>query len=118
MLKLTNNNTNRLSTCGDGVSKDHRLEWLDVSRKSSFGEKISKVINSAFVLVKYQDPRCYKKYNEIYKKAISQKGSLARAKLLSFTIIPGKGLTKNHQYEYKEIDRLKIRASEITKKKS
>ena len=60
------------SACGDGISKDHRLGWLDVSCKSAFGDKIPKVINSAFISVKYQDPRCRKKYNKIYKKATSQ----------------------------------------------
>ena len=104
------------SACGYGVSKDHRLGWLDVSYKSAFGNKIPKVINPSFVLVKYQDPRCHKKYNTIYKEAISQNGALCRTKLLSSTITPGIPLTEVQQKEYEAIDNLKLKASQITEK--
>ena len=74
-------------------------------------------MNPVFILVKYQDPRCHKEYNNIYNKVITQSGALIWCKASLETIILGKPFSFFQSKEYKVIYQLKLKETEIAEKK-
>ena len=104
------------SPYGDGISKDHRIEWIDVTAVSAFGCNVPKVIAPVFKQVRYDNPKIRKKFNELYKQKLHDNGALERTKSLSKDIKFGYHLTAAQQHEYEIIDSLKLQAVEYASK--
>ena len=82
------------SDYGKGVCKLHRVQWINVTFISAFGQTIPNVISPRFKMVKCDDVAIREKFNKSYERQIVEDKTLHRAATLFANLIPSQAMSK------------------------